>query len=250
MGGSYSSSIDVMKIFRNAVHLALSDTKARYNKSVLGPFWPVLTNCFGVLGLSLVWGNLLNQDMRLFVPQLAIGLVVWQLIAGVLLDSPICFTRQAGMIRNVAIPFWFFSIRLLARHLINMLHNAVIVIGIMLYYELPLQASAWLLIPSLVLVVFNLYWILNLVGLMGARFRDIEHFVNGVVPMLFFISPVIYRTDKFSGDINLVWLNPFSYMIEAIRAPLLGYPTDPKTWTVLTAMLIIGSSLTWLYQRL
>ena len=93
-----------MSLLHNAVYLAWADTKARYKKSVLGPFWPTLTNLLGVLGLSLVWASLLKENMSGFVPSLAVGLIVWQLISGVIVDGPGTFARQSAMIRNVAIP--------------------------------------------------------------------------------------------------------------------------------------------------
>lgn len=238
-----------MSLIQSAAYLAWSDTKARYKKSVLGPFWPTLTNLLGVVGLSLVWAELMNQDMQTFVPQLAIGLIAWQLISSVLIDGPMVFVRQAPMIRNVAIPAWFFAFRALARHLINLLHNIVIVVGVLIYSAIPMTPHTLLVFPSLLLVVLNLYWVIHLLGLLGARFRDIEHLVTGVVPILFFISPIIYRADRLPVGLNLVWLNPVSYMIEAIRAPLLGQPIPTLAYPVLTAMLVFGGLLTWLHQR-
>jgi ABC-type polysaccharide/polyol phosphate export permease len=238
-----------MSLIQNAIYLAWADTKARYKKSVIGPFWPTLTNVFGVLGLGLVWGHLLNQDMQTFIPQLTVGLIVWQLIAGVLTDGPLTFVRHAGMVRNVAMPNWFFSVRALAKHLINLMHNLVILVGVMLYYQVPLNQNTWLVIPGLLLVTLNLFWLLHGLGLAGARFRDIELLINSLVPLLFFISPVIYRADRLPPELNVVWLNPLSYMIEAVRTPLLGSAPSSLTWIVLLGMLVIGCSLTWLYQR-
>jgi len=238
-----------MSLIQNAAYLAWSDTKARYKKSVLGPFWPTLTNLLGIVGLSLVWGDLMNQDLHTFVPQVAIGLIAWQLISGALVDAPMVFVRQAAMIRNVATPSWFFAIRALARHLINLMHNAVIVIGVFIYSGIPLTVQIWWFLPSLVLVVLNLYWITHLFGLLGARFRDIEHLIGGVVPILFFISPVLYRADRLPAGLNLVWLNPLSYMIEALRAPLLGQPLPSLAYPVLIGMLAAGAGVTWLHQR-
>lgn len=238
-----------MSLLQSAVYLAWADTKARYKKSVLGPFWLTLTNLLGVVGLSLVWGELMNQDLQTFLPQVAIGLIAWQLISGALVDAPMIFVRQAPMIRNVAIPSWFFAIRALARHLINLLHNAVIVIGVLIYSGIPLTVQTWLVIPSFVLVVLNLYWITHLLGLLGARFRDVEHLIVGVVPILFFISPVLYRADRLPEGLNLVWLNPLSYMIEALRAPLLGQPFPSLAYPVLIGLLATGVGLTWLHQR-
>lgn len=238
-----------MSLVQNAIYLAWADTKARYKKSVIGPFWPTLTNVFGILGLGLVWGNLLKQDMQTFIPQLTVGLIVWQLIAGALTDGPQTFVRHAGMVRNVSMPSWFFSVRALAKHLINLLHNLVILVGVMLYYKVPLTENTWLALPGLLLVTLNLYWLLHGLGLVGARFRDIELLITSLVPLLFFISPVIYRGDQLPAALNVVWLNPFTYMIEAIRTPLLGAAPDTSTWFVLVGMLIFGSGLTWLYQR-
>lgn len=237
-----------MSLIQNAAYLAWSDTKARYKKSVIGPFWPTLTNVFGVLGLGLVWGNLLKQDMDTFIPQLTVGLITWQLIAGVLTEGPSTFSRQAGMIRNVAIPSWFFAVRALAKHLINLMHNVVILVAVMLYYRVPLTEHTWLALPGLLLVVLNLYWLIHGLGLAGARFRDIEIMINSVVPLLFFISPVIYRADRLPQSLNLVWLNPLGYMIEVVRAPLLGAAPSTQTWVVLLSMLAVGGTLTWLYQ--
>jgi lipopolysaccharide transport system permease protein len=153
------------------------------------------------------------------------------------------------MIRNVAMPSWFFAVRALSKHLINLLHNVVIIVGVMWYYQVPLTANTWLLVPGLLLVTLNLYWLLHGLGLAGARFRDIELLINSLVPLLFFISPVIYRADSLPAALNVVWLNPFSYMIEAVRTPLLGGTPPVLTWAVLVGMLLVGSSLTWLYQR-
>lgn len=238
-----------MSLMQSAVYLAWSDTKARYKKSVLGPFWPTLTNLFGVVGLGLVWAELMGQDLQVFLPQLAIGLIVWQLISGVLIDGPMVFVRQASIIRNVGIPVWFFVFRGLTRHLINLLHNTVIVGGVLIYSGIPLTSDAWLVVPSLILVVLNLYWVTHFLGLLGARFRDIEHLIASVAPILFFISPVIFRADRLPVSFNLVWLNPLSYMIEAIRAPLLGQAIPSLAYPVMICMLVFGSALTLFYQR-
>ncbi len=238
-----------MSLIQNAIYLAWADTKARYKKSVIGPFWPTLTNVFGVLGLGLVWGHLLNQDMNTFIPQLTVGLIVWQLIAGALTDGPQTFVRHADMVRNVSMPNWFFSVRALSKHLINLLHNLVILVGVMVYYQVPLTEHTWLVLPGLLLVSLNLFWLLHGLGLVGARFRDVELLINSLVPLLFFISPVIYRADRMPAALNVVWLNPFSYMIEAIRTPLLGAAPDVLTWYVLLGMLVVGGGLTWLHQR-
>jgi ABC-type polysaccharide/polyol phosphate export permease len=238
-----------MSLVKNAIYLAWSDTKARYKASVIGPFWLTLSTVLGVLCLGLVWGHLLKQDMNKFIPQLTVGLIVWQLVAGVLTDAPSMFARNGSMIRNVVIPSWFFAVRALSKHIINLFHNFVVIIGVVIYYEVPLTTHTWLVLPGLILVILNLYWIIHGIGLVGARFRDVEMLVTSVVPLLFFISPVIYRAESLPSSLNLVWLNPFSYMIEAIRTPILGGAPPTQTWVILVSIWVVGGGLTWYYNR-
>jgi len=233
-----------MTLFKNALYLAWTDTKVRYKKSVLGPFWLTFGNLIGVLGLSVVWANLLKEDMQTFVPSLTIGMIVWQLIAGTIGEGATTFVRQASLIRNVAIPHWFFVIRALSRQIINLLHNLIIVVGVVWYFDLPLQAETWLALPGILLVLANLFWMTYALGLLGARLRDIEFFVNALLPLLFFISPVIFRPDRLPVDLQIIWLNPLSYFIEIVRSPFLATIPSMNSYLVTVAILLVGMALT------
>ncbi len=238
-----------MILLKNALYLSWADTKARYKKSVLGPLWLTFGNLVGVLGLSLVWAQLLKEDMHSFVPSLTIGMIVWQLIAGAITEGPVTFIRQSNMIRNVAIPPWFFVVRMLSRQVINLLHNLLIVVGVVLYFGFELKPSVVWVLPGLLLVLLNLLWIMFLLGLLGARFRDVEFLINALLPLLFFISPVIFRPDRLPVDLNIIWLNPLSYFIEIVRAPFLGQEPSGLNFAVVGLALLAGSVLTWLVYR-
>jgi ABC-type polysaccharide/polyol phosphate export permease len=239
-----------MNLLFNALYLAWSDVKARYRKSVLGPLWQVLGNLVGVLGLSIVWGNLLKENIPTFVPSLAIGLIIWQLVSASISEGTTVFYKEARLIRNMPMPPWFFIVRLICRHLINFAHNLLIVIGIMIYFGTPLDVSILLFIPNLLLVVANLTWILFLVGFISTRFRDIEYAINSILPILFFVSPVIFRPDRLpEGMEKYLWLNPLSYFIEVMRAPLLGHIADPFIYVILLTMLAVGSFFTYLFYQ-
>jgi len=237
-------------LINNAIYLAWADTKARYKRSVLGPFWLTLGNLIGVVGLSLVWGILLKEDMSTFVPSVTIGMITWQLVAGCIADGPTTFVRQANMIRNVAIPRGFFVLRGLFRQIINLLHNLVIVVGVVWYYDISLSSQTLLSCVGLILVLLNLYWVMYLLGILGARFRDVEFLVHAFLPLLFFISPVIFRADRLPRDIYLIWLNPLSYFIEVVRAPFLNHMPEPKTYAVMSGLLVVGGAITMLIGKL
>jgi ABC-type polysaccharide/polyol phosphate export permease len=239
-----------MSLLKNAIYLAWSDVKARYRKSVLGPLWQTLGNLIAVIGFSFVWASLLEQDLRTFVPSLAVGLIIWQLVAGAIGEGANTFAGEAQIIRNVAMPLWFFVVRALARQVINFLHNIILIVGIVLYYNLPItQAALWISFAGIALTIANLTWLMFVLGVLGARFKDIEYAINSVLPILFFISPVLFRPDRLTVNQEIIWMNPLSYFIEAVRAPILGDPVSTNVYLILVSMLLLGSILSyWLYH--
>ena len=67
-------------------------------------------------------------------------------------------------------------------------------------------------------------------GMAVARFRDLQPFIDSILGVPIFFSPVFYNLDKLSPGIQIrpaVW-NPFTYLIQAFRAPLIGAPLLPS----------------------
>jgi len=232
------------------LYFAWGDTRARYRRSVLGPFWLVIGTAVGVAGLSFIWGGLLKVDRENFVPTLAVGIVVWQFIAGCVAESPTAFTRNAAVIRNLKTPYLIFPLQLLLRQLINFAHNLVVVLVVLAIFPPPLGAEQFLIIPGMLLLVGNLLWIAILFGMLGARYRDLEQTIGVLIPLMFFLSPVLYRPEQLGVMEKFIWLNPFTYMISLIRDPIQGFAPEPFVYLVSVGMLLAGWMATvWLYGR-
>lgn len=243
--GRFWSMLQSLKL---ALFYAWSDTKARYRRSVLGPYWLVIGTSVGVAGLGFLWGALLKVDKAVFIPSLTVGLVVWQLLAGCITESPMTFTRNASIIRNLRTPYLIFPLQLLLRHLINFAHNMIVVVAVLLIFPPQISFAQLLLLPGMLIVIANLLWLVVLVGMIGARFRDVEQIIAALMPVLFFLSPVIYRPDQLGVQEHFAWLNPLSYMISLLRDPMLGIVPPFFVYLVSIVMLCVGSAATlWLW---
>ena len=232
------------------LYFAWGDTKARYRRSVLGPFWLVIGTAVGVVGLSFLWSGLLKVDRAAFVPTLAVGIVVWQFIAGCVVESPSTFTRNAAVMRNLKTPYLIFPIQLMLRQLINFVHNLVVVVVVLFIFPPPLGATQLLVIPGVLLLIGNLLWIIILFGMLGARFRDLEQAIGVIIPLMFFLTPVLYRPEQLGLMEQFAWLNPFTYMISLVRDPIQGLAPPPFVYLISAGMLLAGWWVTfWLYGR-
>jgi ABC-type polysaccharide/polyol phosphate export permease len=230
-----------------ALYFAWSDTKARYRRSVLGPFWLVLSTLVGVVGLGVIWSVLLKVEKAEFIPSLTIGLVVWQMISGCIAESPSVFYRQAAQIKDINLPSFFLSLRLILRQLINLGHNIFVFVVVVMIYPEHASLIALLGIPGVLLLILNLLWVVQILGYIGARFRDLEPLIVAFLPILFFLSPVVYRASQLGPLQSTMAFNPLSYWIGLVRDPLLGVIPSPGTYILALATTVVGwAAALWL----
>ncbi|MGN6487710.1 MAG: ABC transporter permease [Devosia sp.] len=219
-----------------AIYLAWSETVARYRRSTLGPLWLVLGTAVGVTGMGFVWSILLNQDMPSFIPSITVGLVVWQFISGVVTDSAGMFVRNSTMLVNIRMPVFLITFQAFGRHLINLAHNLVVVLAVFLIFPQYNSWTALAALPGLLIVSINLIAVMQLVGIVGARYRDLEPLIASFFPILFFLSPVIYRPGQLGGAEVVMAFNPITHYIRVIRDPMLGEIPSFESYLIVLAL--------------
>lgn len=214
-----------------ALHLAWSDTHTRYQRSVLGPLWLVLGTAIGVGGLGFVWSQLFNIDKSVFIPSLTIGLVVWYLLSATITEAAAVFYRNREMILNFGTSSLLISLQLLLRQMVNFAHNLIVVVVVFAIYPGKLGVVTLMAIPGLLLVLLNLVLVIQIVGYIGARYRDLEPLVAAIMQPLFFITPVIFRPEQLGGPSSLlIAFNPLAWWLSLIRDPFFGTVAPAATW--------------------
>lgn len=225
-------------------YMAWSDIRARYKRSVLGPLWITLSTAIGVVGLGLIWSELFKMDRATYIPTLTVGLVLWQFISGSIVESAGLFGRQSGIIRNLDLPLSLHPAQLVLRQSINLAHSAPLFFAVMLILGHPFEWTMWLAVPNFFLVIANLFWMSLCIGVLGARYRDLEYFITMIMPLLMFVSPVMFRPNALPISQDLIWFNPLADMIELVRDPLLGEVPPLFLYNVNVGLLMVGSVLT------
>lgn len=229
-----------LELVRAAYTISKLELRSRYRRSAIGPWWNVLTTGFGVGGLAVVWAQVMDTDPETFVPTLALGLIVWQFISGLVLESPSVFSRNSATIKNFNTDYSLFYLQLFFRHLINLAHNFVVLAVIFIFYPPGPFQSALLAIPGFIMTCFGLAGICVAYSLISARFRDVEPLINSVWPIIFLLSPVIYSPAQLSINSAILYLNPFTYFISVIRDPILGVTPPPFVYLVASFLSVAG----------
>lgn len=226
--------------------LAWQDTKQRYRRSFLGPFWITASTGVMVGTMGPLYGALLGQNVPSYLQYLAISLIIWTFVSSSINEAGSVFVGAESYIKQVSLPFSVYVFRLLAKNVLMLAHNAVIVVIVLIFFPPRTWGGIWLLPVGLFLVMANLFWIVLLLGLLSARFRDIPQLVSNIVQVAFFLSPIIWKVDMLGPKNQFVAnLNPLYHFMELIRAPLLGDSIRTLSWGVTWGLLFVGGALTY-----
>lgn len=220
------------------IYLGWRDVKRQYNRSVLGPFWLTLSMGFMVLGLGLLYSQIMQVDVAVYLPKLAIGLIGWGLISGIIVGGCQIFSGAGGSLRQLKMPLSIHVYQFVWSQLLTFAHNFIIYFVIILVFGINPGWTAMLFIPALFLMIINGIFVSLLLGPLCARFRDIPMIVASFMQLAFFMTPIIWSADSLAGRAIVLDANPFYHFIEILRDPLLGNPGTITSWVACIAMTI------------
>jgi ABC-type polysaccharide/polyol phosphate export permease len=220
--------------------LALQDIKLRYRGSLLGPFWVTISTLVMVVAMGVIYPLLFHVAARGYIPYLALGLIVWQLLSSLTLEGCDTFLREQSVIQQVPVPFSIHAYRCVCRNFLVLAHNLAIVPLGMIVLGIPPSWRVLEIIPALVLIAVNGLWISIVFGMVSARFRDVPPIVASFMQVLFFLTPVIWSVGALGGARHLLVLNPFVAAIDVVRSPLLGVAPADTSWLILLAATVLG----------
>jgi len=236
-----SKSPKVLSVFTKRVwlKLAFEDIRIRYRRTVIGPFWIVISMAIQIAGLALVFTNLFGVNIEIFLPYLACGLITWQFIAGVLNDSPNVFIEAHGLIETVNLPKLNYPLRLVARHMITFFHNLTILVFIELIYPQSIGWEILIIFPALIFLFMNGVFASLILGVVGTRYRDVQQMVSAATMLIFMMTPVFWDKKLLKGSQWIADYNPFNHFIQLFRQPALGDSIDSLTWYVVGGVTIL-----------
>ena len=225
-------------------YLSWHDIRQRYRRSKLGPFWATASMAFHIACIGVVWGALFEMPAREFVPYLCAGMMVWSLILGCITEGCNTFVAATPFILQINRPLSVYAFWAFGRNLLMFAHTFPVYLAVVLLFHPPLNVHTLGVLGGLPLLALALSWSTLLLGLLTARFRDIQQIVQSLMTMFFLVTPILWRLDQLGDRRFLATLNPFTHLIDVVRAPLLGQSIPPAAVATCAAVAILGWGVT------
>jgi ABC-type polysaccharide/polyol phosphate export permease len=211
--------------------LGIDQTISRFRRTILGPFW-LSANLVAIsIALTLVFGGLLGTNIRETFPMIMAGILCWTIIGQIMADAAPIFLQSAALMQVQKLPLSFHIFVHVQKAAINFTAQLITFLIIMLALRLLKAPPHWTLIPALLLIFTNCFFLSLLTALPSTRFRDIGFMVQFVVQIVFFLTPVFWLPSQMSPTRRvLVDYNPLAHELELIRQPLLGHAPTAANW--------------------
>lgn len=236
--------------------LGVGEIRRRYARSRLGQFWVTLTMAMTIGALGFVWSQLWRMPVADMMPFIAVSMVVWTYVTGVLNDAPTTFVAAGPVLHNQGIEFSAIIYGLMLKNLVMLAHNLPIVVLTLAAFGVVPGAGAPAALLGLALLTLFLFGVGYLVAVLCLRFRDLAQVVQNAVMVLFFVTPVLWKPSQIAADhAYLLKFNPFAVYLATIQKPLLGDWPTALEWASAAALAAAATLLVvpvagWARRRL
>jgi len=191
-----------------------------------------------VFSVGLVFGTLFGNELSQYLPYFAIGIIVWNFISQCILEGCLVYVQSAGHIKSTAVPLPLHVYRLLGRQLILLGHNALLVAALWIMFRWRIDATVLLALLGLAIGIVALLGAMLAFSIICTRYRDLHQIISSLMSLLFLLTPIVWLPDsvRSPGIDAVVYGNPFHYLLEIVRKPLLGTVPALHVWLIATAI--------------
>lgn len=215
--------------------LAARSLKVRYRRSVLGFGWTLVLPLVSMTVLTLVFSRVFPgvENYALYV---VVGLLAWGFFSLSCVQSMDSLLGASAVMKKVYVPPAVFPVASIGANLCNLLLSVLVLPFIALAIgAAPGFHPFWLALAIGALFVFTAGLALGLAAL-NLLFHDVRYLFEAALLVWFYATPVVYPAAVVPPEYALLlWVNPFYWLLELLRAPLWS-GTAPSTVTVAFAV--------------
>lgn len=238
--------VQSFKMYHVWHYLSLAEIRRRYRRTIIGPLWTTLSIGLFIGCMSVMLTGLWHTDPSNFMPYFSASYIAWILLSTLINDGTQTFINQEATLKQFSRPYVMFACLTTWRNFIVFAHHLVIFALVLLFCRHEVNYNLLWLLPGLA-VIFGLgVCICTFLGMVCARYRDIQQIINSMLQLVLFVTPIMWRPEQIGAKgMLLANLNPLYHIISLIRQPLLGVAPTATNWMISIACTLLLGLITF-----
>lgn len=203
------------------------EIKARYKNAILGFLWIFLNPLLQMAIIGFIFQVFIKVPVANYYLFLFIGLLAWNFFSYSLTKTTPSFVFERSLIQKAKFPREAIPLSIVFS---NFFHLLVSLLLLLLFLAVIGQLTLFSPPTKVVFFLGSLLWLLVVVsGLslltsaLNVKYRDINFFVQALVILWFYLTPVIYTLEILPERfLPIFQLNPVTYPFEMLRFSLIS----------------------------
>lgn len=243
--------MEIKRWWQFLIVMTEKEIRVKYKMTVLGFVWAFLNPVLQMLVLGFVFNFFVPVKVDNYFIFLFAGLLPWNFVSMTIMRSTTIIVNERSLIQKSKFPKEVLVLSVVLANLIHLLISEGILLLIMIL--MGQSRLSWLGLPLVMvpLILFVSGMSLLLAGI-NVRYRDINFAVQIVVPLWFYLTPVIYTLDLLPRKLTYWFiLNPMSGIINLFRWFSLGLVSKLEgwDWSSLVLSIIIMAVGWYIFKR-
>jgi len=205
--------------------LVWRDIKVLYAQTILGFLWAILNPLIQIVVFTIIFGKVakISTEGIPYILFATVAIIPWTYMSQAMTQASQSLVTNQNMLGKVYFPRLIFPITPVLSKLVDFAISLTILIGVFIYYRLPLTWNL-LAFPFLFLLMVCIpagvgMWL----SALAIRFRDVKFAMQYLIQLLMYTAPIVYSASSIPESYRFIYsLNPLVGVIEGFRACLLG----------------------------
>jgi lipopolysaccharide transport system permease protein len=230
---------DIQHFFELLFVMTEKELRARYKHTIFGFFWLVANPLLQMLVIGFVFTFVMKEPVKYYYYHLFIGLLVWNFFSLSLTKATPSIVWERSLIKKAAFPRSVIPLSIILSNLIHFLLALVLyIIPIIFLGTVTIIKIPVILFALFLLLVFTIGFCLLSTAL-NVRFRDVNFFVQALLIVWFYATPIIYSFTQIPNKYLWLWrFNPMTSIMQFLQFGFLGaYP--PGVGMITSNILVI-----------
>lgn len=224
--------------------MTIKELRARYKHTVFGFVWLVANPILQMVIIGFVFPLFAKKPIDNYNYYLFTGLLAWSFFSLSLNKATPCLVNERALIKKASFPRAVIPAAIILSNLINY-------VAAFILYLIPLSFLGTLTFFSIVYFLCGLGLLITftmgislLTSTLNVRFRDVNFFIQALLIVWFYATPIIYSLSQIPSQLIWLWrFNPLTSIIQLMQHALVGTALPEPVILTCNLLTIIGITI-------
>lgn len=231
---------NVQHFFELLYAMTEKELRARYKHTIFGFFWLVANPIMQMLVIGFVFTFFMKEPIKNYYYYLFTGLLVWNFFSLSLTKATPSIIFERSLIKKAAFPRSIIPLSIILSNLIHLAAAQIFfVIPVLFLKTMTISSLLFIIVAYLLLVSFTV-GISLLTCALNVRFRDVNFFVQAILIIWFYATPIVYSFSIIPYQLIWLWrLNPMTSILQLFQSAFIAFPPPGPAMLITNITVIV-----------